>query len=283
MNGHGPQRRYCKKPERNRVIVDTALDAVISMDAGASLPIGMPRPSTSSDGNRRKRSVAVYRKRFPARPGPAHERGLRHFLESGQGALLNRRIEMMGNHRDGLPKFPVEITISPARLGDAYIFSAFIRDITARKRTERQLASQYAVTPRVGRITDVGGSRSKILQAICESLEWELGIFWQLDRQNSVLRCLDVWQSPGLNAEEFVLETWQHTFRSARGFQDGFGEAGGAHLDQDVVQEANFPSRRSLPGRVAWCVWISCAEVGTEVGASSSCSGAKSNSRMNSC
>jgi hypothetical protein len=62
---------------------------------------------------------------------------LRHFLETGPGAILNRRIEMTGCHRDG-HEFPVEITISPARLGDAYIFSAFIRDITARKRTAAQ-------------------------------------------------------------------------------------------------------------------------------------------------
>ncbi len=52
---------------------------------------------------------------------------------------------MMALHRKGY-EFPVEIAISPARLGDAYIFSAFVRDITARRRAERRLTSQYEVT-----------------------------------------------------------------------------------------------------------------------------------------
>ncbi len=251
--------------ERNRVIVDTALDAVISMDAGGIIT-DWNAQAVNIFGWEREEALGrrVSETVIPVRDREAHDRGLRHFLDTGQGAILNRRIEMTGSHRDG-HEFPVEITISPARLGDAYIFSAFIRDITARKRTERQLASQYAVTRVLAESRTLEEAGPKILQAICESLEWELGIFWRLDRQGSVLRCLDVWQSPGLNAEEFVLDTWRYTFAIGKGLPGRIWQAGGPTWIKDVVQEANFPragaaSRVGLHGAFGFPV-----RVGTEV------------------
>ena len=227
--------------ERNRVIVDTALDAVISMDA-AGIITDWNAQAVNIFGWQREEALGrrVSETIIPPRAREAHERALQHFLDTGEGAILNRRIEMLGGHRDG-HEFPVEITISPARLGDAYIFSAFIRDITARKRTERQLASQYAVTRVLAESRTLEEAGPKILQAICESLEWELGVFWRLDRQGSVLRCLDVWQSPGLNAEEFVLSTWQHMFAIGKGLPGRIWQAGQPTWIIDVVQEANFP------------------------------------------
>ncbi len=251
--------------ERNRVIVDTALDAVISMDAGGIIT-DWNAQAVNIFGWEREEALGrrVSETVIPLRDREAHERGLRHFLDTGQGALLNRRIEMMGCHRHG-HEFPVEITISPARLGDAYIFSAFIRDITARKRTERQLSSQYAVTRVLAESRTLEEAGPKILQAICESLEWELGVFWRLDRQGSVLRCLDVWQSPALNVEEFVLATWQHTFPLGKGLPGRIWQAGQPTWIKDVVKEVNFPrgdaaARVGLHGAFGFPV-----RVGTEV------------------
>ncbi|WHZ16203.1 MAG: PAS/PAC sensor hybrid histidine kinase [Nitrospira sp.] len=227
--------------ERNRVIVDTALDAVISMDA-AGIITDWNAQAANIFGWQREEALGhrVSETVIPPRDREAHEQGLRHFLETGEGAILNRRIEMLACHRDG-HEFPVEITISPARLGDAYIFSAFVRDITARKRTERQLASQYAVTRVLAESRTLEEAGPKILQAICESLEWELGVFWRLDRQGSVLRCLEVWQSPGLNAEEFVLATWQHAFALGKGLPGRIWQGGQPTWIMDVAQESNFP------------------------------------------
>jgi PAS domain S-box-containing protein len=227
--------------ERNRVIVDTALDAVISMDA-AGIITDWNAQAANIFGWQREEALGhrVSETVIPSRDRETHEQGLRHFLETGEGAILNRRIEMLACHRDG-HEFPVEITISPARLGDAYIFSAFVRDITARKRTERQLASQYAVTRVLAESRTLEEAGPKILQAICESLEWELGVFWRLDRQGSVLRCLEVWQSPGLNAEEFVVATWQHAFALGKGLPGRIWQGGQPTWIMDVAQESNFP------------------------------------------
>jgi PAS domain S-box-containing protein len=68
----------------------------------------------------------------------AHERGVRRFLATGEGPLLRRRIEVTSIRRGGV-EFPVELEVMPLKLGEEWIFSAFIRDRTESKRAEEQL------------------------------------------------------------------------------------------------------------------------------------------------
>ena len=68
----------------------------------------------------------------------AHSQGLKRFLETGVGPVLNQRIEITAIHRDGW-EFPIELTISPMRLGSTWLFAAFVHDITPRKRAHAEL------------------------------------------------------------------------------------------------------------------------------------------------
>ena len=52
--------------------------------------------------------------------------------------MLNKRIEITALHRNG-HEFPVELTVSPIRAGNTFSFSAFVRDITERRRVEEAL------------------------------------------------------------------------------------------------------------------------------------------------
>jgi len=52
-----------------------------------------------------------------------------------EGLALNRSIEVAGLRRDGTEP-PLEISISPLKLGETYVFNAFLSDITERKRAE---------------------------------------------------------------------------------------------------------------------------------------------------
>ena len=79
---------------------------------------------------------------IPAQHRDAHERGLRHFLATGEGAMLNRRIEMTALRRDGR-EFPIELAVTPLKLGQTWTFSAFIRDISERKRAEKALEKAF--------------------------------------------------------------------------------------------------------------------------------------------
>src|SRR6266849_2864517 len=125
--------------QRYRQMVETALDAFVGTDsnglitdwnAQAETIFGWPRSETIGQ--------VLAQVIVPGLYPDAHIQGLRHFLASGEGPVLNKRLETTALHRDGR-EFPVELTISAIRTGEARRFAAFVRDITERKRSEQEL------------------------------------------------------------------------------------------------------------------------------------------------
>ena len=74
----------------------------------------------------------------PTKHVQAHLKGMRHFMATGEGPVMNNRIEITAIRRDGL-EFPIELTVSQHQWGNEIQFSAFIRDITKRKKSAEQL------------------------------------------------------------------------------------------------------------------------------------------------
>jgi len=106
--------------ERTRLIVETSQDAYIAMDARGLITNWNAQAEATFGWTRqevlgRPLSDTI----IPPQHREAHRRGLAHFLATGEGPVLNRRIEMTALHRDGR-EFPVELTISPLRLGGTY-------------------------------------------------------------------------------------------------------------------------------------------------------------------
>jgi PAS domain S-box-containing protein len=123
--------------ERARLIVDTALDAVVTMDSDwtitgwnsrAERMFGWPREEALG----RKLDATIIPRRFRE----AHRRGLRNFLAKGDALALNARIEIAAVDRHER-EFPVELAIAPVQRRGQWSFSAFARDISERKRSER--------------------------------------------------------------------------------------------------------------------------------------------------
>jgi PAS domain S-box-containing protein len=119
---------------RLQSIIDTALDAVVQMDAHGTVR-GWNQQAEHIFGWEvsEVRGRLLHDVIIPERFREAHLRGLKHFLATGEGSVLNRRIEVTGLHRDG-HEFAIELAITPNRLLDSIEFSAFIRDISLQKR-----------------------------------------------------------------------------------------------------------------------------------------------------
>ncbi|MEO8223529.1 MAG: PAS domain S-box protein [Gammaproteobacteria bacterium] len=118
---------------RLMAILDSALDAIVTMDAEgritgwnaqASATFGWPFDAVVG---REMADVII-----PFRYRDAHRDGLARFLVSGEGPILRRRIEITGLRQDG-SEIPVELTVTPFRLDQGWQFSAFLRDISASK------------------------------------------------------------------------------------------------------------------------------------------------------
>ncbi len=130
--------------EQMRLIIDTAHDAFVAIDAQGAITGWNPR-AEAMFGWSRKQVIGklLVETIIPERYREAHTKGLRRFLAGGESPVLNRRLELSALHRDGR-EFSVELTISPVRLGESYVFNAFVRDITERKQAEltiRELAA----------------------------------------------------------------------------------------------------------------------------------------------
>jgi PAS domain S-box-containing protein len=125
--------------ERTRLILENALEAVITMDQmGLITDWNHQAEATFGWSGQEAIGRSLAETIIPINYREAHQRGLQRFLATGNGPVLNKRIEITALHRDGR-EFPVELAISPMQMGQSFIFSAFIRDITDRKRTEADL------------------------------------------------------------------------------------------------------------------------------------------------
>ena len=97
----------------------------------------------------------------------AYRKGLKRVLETGASRLLNRRIEINAQHREG-HTFPVELTITPVYSDDEIIsFNAFIRDISANKKLEAIHQAELIILEMIA----AGGSQKKILTVLCKEIE----------------------------------------------------------------------------------------------------------------
>ena len=127
------QRTADETAARTRLILNAALDAVIVMDATGHIREWNPQAEqvfgwSRSDALGRLLSELIIPPEFRA----AHQAGLGRFVATGEGPILNRRIETEAVKRNGM-RIPVELAIIPIRRGKDTEFSAFIRDITERR------------------------------------------------------------------------------------------------------------------------------------------------------
>ena len=124
---------------RTRLVVDSALDAVISMDdAGIITAWNAQAERTFGWTAREAIGCRLSDLIVPEPFRRAHERGLANFRRTREGAVLGQRIEITALRRNG-EEFPVELAITALPAADGHFFSAFVRDISERKRAEAEL------------------------------------------------------------------------------------------------------------------------------------------------
>jgi PAS domain S-box-containing protein len=146
------------RESRLRAMLDAALDAVVTMDAGGRV-IGWNHAAETIFGypaaealGREMADVIV-----PPRLRDAHRRGLARFLQTERPVVLDRRLELTGLRGDGT-EFPVELTITRIALPGPPTFTGYLRDTTDRVRADAELRASRA------RLVDVADAERKRIQ-----------------------------------------------------------------------------------------------------------------------
>jgi PAS domain S-box-containing protein len=166
-----------------------------------------------------------------------------YFSAPGICLLGDRKLDLWGRRRDG-GEFPVDIGLSPLKIQDDTLAIGVIRDITERKRAERRLAAEHEISHILAASDTLNDAAPSIIQALCESLNWGAGTLWVVDRNAQLLRCVEVWHTPTVDAATFEQVCRQNTFSPGMGLPGLVWSNGTLVWIHDVEQDANI--RRAL-------------------------------------
>jgi len=128
----------------DRALLNSALDCIISMDAVGRV-IEFNPAAERVFGYSRDQAVGqeLASLIIPPDQRERHRKGLQHYLETGEGPVLGKRLEVKALRADG-SEILVELAITALRRGAEPVFTAYLRDITDRARGEeasRRLAA----------------------------------------------------------------------------------------------------------------------------------------------
>jgi len=132
--------------------------------------------------------------------------------------------------------------------GQPYRVFGTLQDITERKRAEQRLLVQHAVPQILAVAASLEDATPKILQAVCESLVWDVGALWRVDRETGVLRCVELWHTSAIDIPEFEAASRQRTFPPGIGLPGRVWTNREPVYIPDVVNDPEFP-RASIAAR----------------------------------
>ncbi|BBD61242.1 multi-sensor hybrid histidine kinase [Nostoc sp. HK-01] len=113
-------------------------------------------------------------------------------------------------------------------------------DITDSKRAQKHLIAQYAITRVLAESTTIAETIPQILQAICESLGWDVSEIWMVDQQANVLSFFDLWHRESLDIQDLKTQSQQITFAPEIGLPGRVWASCASVWLMDAASDSNF-------------------------------------------
>ena len=139
----------------------------------------------------------------------------------------------------------VEVTVVPFTRVDDQPAGVYViyRDMSEQRHAERHLRAQYAVIEALAHSSTIEEAASWVLRAVAQSVDWQVGAMWIVDKTAACLRCVDFWSEAGVDAEAFEQQTRTSYFAHGVGPGRTWEMSAPAWI-VDVTAEPKF-SRRS--------------------------------------
>ena len=120
-------------------ILDSALDCIVSIDGeGRILEFNRAAERTFGYGRASVIGERMVELMIPPSLREAHRKAFRHFIETGEGPILGKRIELTAMRADG-SEFPIDIAVTARKAEDKHIVTAYLCDTTEQKRVQKAL------------------------------------------------------------------------------------------------------------------------------------------------
>ena len=130
---------------RARRVIDTAYDAFVAIDATAIITAWNPQAERLFGWSRHEAVGRNFTETIiPPQYRQAYLSGLQNFLKTGEGPLLNKKIELSALHHDG-SEIPVELSLWAVHSREGLSFNAFIQDLTLLKEEEAAMRKEGAL------------------------------------------------------------------------------------------------------------------------------------------
>ena len=115
------------------------------------------------------------------------------------------------------------------------------RDITTRKQIEQRQNMHSGVTRVLAEAGSLEKAIPKVLECVCETMEWDVGQMWSLDSKTNRLVCVNSYSVPAFGAAEPDNARIQTSLASGEGLPGRVWAANQAAWVADVAAEAGSP------------------------------------------
>ena len=207
------------------VRVNAAFAELFGYSVAEMLRLSMPEityPDDIADSYRQREQLLL--------PEPCCSSRWRSDIVTGDGAMRALGLDEYFSH-------------SRRRWGKPALYVGQVQDITEGKRqaTAATRTALLAVSQALTQTTTLADGAARILQAVCETLDWDLGSVWIIDEPAKVLRCVNTWQAPSLPFPKFEATTRQATLGHGVGIPGRVWADGKAIWIADATRDSNFP------------------------------------------
>lgn len=138
------QQELQESEERNRLVMNSSLDAIVISDDKGNIQYWNPRAEQLFGWRNEEALGETMSKLFiPHRMRSDHNNGMKRYLASGVSRILNRELELTAINKAG-KEFPIELIIISYQQNGKNFFCGFMKDISSRKKSENLLKAQEA-------------------------------------------------------------------------------------------------------------------------------------------
>lgn len=141
-----------------RAIVDTAIDAIVIIDNAGVIRTVNPATCQLFGYTVDELVGSTIGLLMPEPHRARHPEYIDRYIATREPRIIGIGREVLGRRRDGTT-MPMDLAVSEVDLGHEHLFAGIMRDITARKRTEAELARLAETDPLTGL-----ANRSKVLR-----------------------------------------------------------------------------------------------------------------------
>jgi PAS domain S-box-containing protein len=218
--------------DRYEIIEETASDAIVTLDEqGRILSIS-------------RAAERIFGHGVPEMVGQPLDCIIPEYKDCIEKARLRGKkspvVEVAGLHKSGKP-VQVELSLGEYKKNNKHIFTGIIRDIAARKDTDRRLAAQFAVTRALAESSSLSEATPKLLQYVCEAVDWELGELWVVNSDSNTLHVEGSWHVPTYEVEEFERAGRKTILFPGIDLVGRVLQSGQPAWVDNVVEDKNFP------------------------------------------